>query len=271
MPPRGARGNRVFHEGKPLNGACFRNSDKLGVMAQSIKRTAKIDALIVHHTVTPQMWDKTKTMNNLNTSPMAYDGKSPYTYVGGHNWSAIGRPDDTVGYQSGSSKVTNQQSMGVVLAGNFNNDTPTEFQEKWLGETLKMLMKKYNVPRSRIFIHKQVRDEATACPGAKITQSFITKILNTSSMPSDNLSDHIVDGMPADQRITALKEQVGRYKDEIRKRDDIINHPDEGIGALKSKIEELEKQIEQGGDNSEAAQQLAKAKAAYQALGEALT
>lgn len=172
-------------------------------MAQSIIRIKKIDALIVHHTVTPQLASKEATMNNLNSSPNAYDGKSPYTYVGGHNWNAIGRPDNTVGQQSGSSTVTNQQSMGIVLVGNFQIDTPTEYQKKWLGDTLKMLMQKYGVSRNRVFLHREVRDNPTACPGSKITQAFISSLLTPTPMPT------------CEQNLAAAKEEIRKLNTEI--------------------------------------------------------
>lgn len=118
-------------------------------------------------------------MQNLNNSSQAYDGRAPYHRILGHDWDVAGRPDNTIGYQSGSSTVTNNQSMGIALVGNFETDTPTDYQKKRLGETLKVLMKQYGVPRSRVFLHKEVRDNPTACPGAYITKQFIDILLAT--------------------------------------------------------------------------------------------
>ena len=56
--------------------------------------------------------------------------------------------------------------------------------------------------------------------------------------PMDKLSDHIVDGMPADQRIAALKAQVKRYGD-------IINSPTDGIAALTAQIKERDEILDE--------------------------
>lgn len=213
-------------------------------MAQTKIRTKPIDALIVHHTVTPQMWSQEQTMKNLNASKEAYDGKAPYHRIIGHDWDTVGRPDNTVGHQSGSSTVTNDQSMGIALVGNFNEDTITPYQEKRLGEILRELSKQYSVKPERVFLHREVRDEPTACPGNKTTKSFITNLLQ-KPMPEKTLHDFIVDGMPADERITALKTQVGTLQGEVRKRDDMINSPTEGIQALKNTVADRDKLLDQ--------------------------
>lgn len=168
-----------------------------------MKRT-KTTTIVVHHSVTNQLWDSAKTMANIKGS---HDGVSPYHRVIGYNWQWSDPAQDDVKFHAGNYPV-NLESIAVCMVGNFVVDDLKDYQKKQLTATLKEWGQKYNIKRANIKLHREVRLEPTACPG-KIDQDLIS-ILLQEPMPTDNLSDHIVDGMPADQRIAALKSQVGR-------------------------------------------------------------
>jgi hypothetical protein len=128
--------------------------------------------------VTPQAWDQAKTLKLITASHkkrgLAYDGNPAYHVIIGKNWQALVRPEDSVGYHSGS-WWTNRTSLAVCLVGNFNVDNPTDYQLAKLGSQLKNWSNKYNIRRNRIYLHRQVR--STACPGMKITQQTITSVM----------------------------------------------------------------------------------------------
>jgi hypothetical protein len=149
----------------------------------------------------------------------------------------------------------NQRECGktydLCFSGNFVDGKPTQAQiDTW--NTFRD-----NNPFDEITIHKELAKKgcatASACPGNLLNYISLKPGIINPMPTTDNISDHIVDGMPADERIAALKAQVKKYGD-------IINSPTDGIAALNRKIteqeelldskrkqiEELEKQIESG-------------------------
>jgi N-acetyl-anhydromuramyl-L-alanine amidase AmpD len=57
-------------------------------------------------------------------------------------------------------------SIGIVLAGDFNNEMPTDAQLKTLKALVTELQKKYNVPPLNIVGHGETK--ATGCPGKNL-------------------------------------------------------------------------------------------------------
>jgi len=184
----------------------------------SIKRTKTINAIVIHHTVVPeQSATQEKASEALNRNKYAYDGKPPYHYIIGNTWDYQGRPYDTIGYHAGSPEW-NAVAIGVVLVGNFNNDTITAHQKKRLGEVIKTLMKQYSIPRNRVFLHKEIRPKPTACPGSSINQQFISSLLipmTTDQETIRQLNEEIgVTTAQRDKALTDLKaEQMARTEE----------------------------------------------------------
>lgn len=57
----------------------------------------------------------------------------------------------------------NGRGIGICLIGNFEDSKPTEAQRASVTRLIRMLTDRYNIPRSRVLGHQQVR--ATECPG----------------------------------------------------------------------------------------------------------
>lgn len=138
----------------------------------------KTTTIVLHHSVTPQTWDKTKTMANIKGS---HGGTSPYHHVIGKDWMYADPNMQEVKFHAGNYPV-NLESVAVCLAGNFTVDTLTVYQKNNLRTTLKQWMQQYGIKRVNIKLHREVRLQPTACPG-KPDQSFIT-ILLASTMPT---------------------------------------------------------------------------------------
>ena len=171
----------------------------------SKSRPKPIDAVVIHHTVVPEQdWSQERTSAALRSSDLAYDGKAPYHRGIGNSWHYQARPDETVGYHSGNYDM-NLRSVGIALTGNFNQDQPTPHQKHQLGHQIKDLMAEYHIPRNRVFLHKQVRDKPTACPGSFITKTFLDTLLHNMSCE------------PQKKRVTELTTQVKRLQVETRK------------------------------------------------------
>jgi len=159
--------------------------------------------IVVHHSVTGQKLDKDKTMQSIlnghKASGLAYDGQNAYHWVIGHDWETSARTLATVGYHSGN-WWTNFTSVGICLVGNFNEDTPTEYQKDRLGIKLGEWMEKYGIKTEGLKLHRNI--VATACPGrnidlpllyslvdnkvpVQIIQSEFLRIWNTIPAPGD--------------------------------------------------------------------------------------
>lgn len=60
----------------------------------------------------------------------------------------------------------NRISIGICLVGNFEADNkPTNNQIESLVSLVTYFSERYNIPKSRIVRHSQVRQKGTACPG----------------------------------------------------------------------------------------------------------
>lgn len=138
--------------------------------------------IVLHHSVTPQSWDKTQTMNNIKGS---HSGVSPYHRVIGKDWVFTDTNMLEVKFHAGNYPV-NLESVAVCLAGNFVNDTLTAHQVNQLRATLKEWMLKYGIKRANIKLHREVRLSPTACPG-KPDQLFITQLLAPTMPTCDQL------------------------------------------------------------------------------------
>ena len=136
--------------------------------------------IILHHSVTNQLWDSTRTMANIKGS---HSGISPYHRCIGYNWQWSDPHQDEVKYHAGNYQV-NLESIAVAMVGDFTQDTPTEYQKQKLKETLQFWMNKYQIKRENIKLHREVRLNPTACPG-KLDQSFISKLLKPMTCEQD--------------------------------------------------------------------------------------
>lgn len=120
------------------------------------KRT-RTNRIIVHHTASADVPASTIHQWHLNQGWIGIG----YHYVIRANGSVErGRPENTIGSHSGPSG--NGDSIGIVLAGNFQNAVPTAAQMIALVDLIKDIRNRYG--DLAVIGHKDVM--ATACPGA---------------------------------------------------------------------------------------------------------
>lgn len=192
------------------------------------------NSIVLHHSVTPQSWGMAKTIEFITRSHiargLAYDGKPAYHLMIGKNWQAITRPENTVGYHSGvwSKNLT---SFAIMLAGNFNVDTPTDYQIEKLREAVTKYSKLYNV--NKLELHRDIKP--TACPGMLITHDW----LQENDIMCYNQS------MNCEKEISELNTEIGRVteeRDECRDalKQETQNHKD-SLDHLDGCKESLEK------------------------------
>lgn len=71
----------------------------------------------------------------------------------------------------------NYKGIGVCLVGNFNEDNVTPRQMEALIYLVNELKKHYDIPKSRILGHGQVKDANTECPGRKFPwRKFLSRL-----------------------------------------------------------------------------------------------
>ena len=78
----------------------------------------------------------------------------------------------SLGWQGAHVKDHNPGNIGIVVLGNFEHQSPSEAQLDGVRRHITMLMRVYNVPRTRVHTHREWQGANTACPGARLQQSL---------------------------------------------------------------------------------------------------
>lgn len=79
-----------------------------------------------------------------------------------------------VGYHAGNNAV-NPISIGICLAGDFTQQSPTEAQIDSLFHLLQGIQQRWGIPDERIFLHREVRLLPTACPGIDLRAIYFAR------------------------------------------------------------------------------------------------
>lgn len=141
----------------------------------------------------PKMWDA-NPMGRVSRITIHHDGMSPFVstsaeaaaqrleairqaHVGANGWADIGyhyvvdpagrvweaRP---VNLQGAHVKDNNEQNIGVMVLGNYEQQSPTNASTKSMEDFVASLMRRHRVPVGRVYTHQELR--ATACPGRSL-------------------------------------------------------------------------------------------------------
>jgi hypothetical protein len=129
-------------------------------------------AIIIHHSATDRgnaaIFDKDHRENH------GWDGVGYDFVIGNGTNSGDGQVEVTFRWRqqiTGAHCKTpdnwaNEDGIGICLVGNFNNYLPTNRQMQSLAELTRFLQKRYNIPKSSIYGHKNTRGaRVTDCPG----------------------------------------------------------------------------------------------------------
>lgn len=122
-----------------------------------------VQYLIVHQTATPRdrtTFDAVKRHHiGLGWGNIAY-----HYFIESNGRIRKGRNERTAGTHTKAGGM-NFKSLGICLAGNFNEEEPTEAQLTSLEQILKSLAAKYKIPKTRILGHLEAPGAVTQCPG----------------------------------------------------------------------------------------------------------
>lgn len=157
--------------------------------------------IVVHHTVTPQLWSRAKTLLNINSAHKnrSFSRGSKGWYIGyhhviGYDWDEQTRKYDERGVHEPS---MNARGIGIALVGDFRYDMPTQYQLRILGQQIDYLQKKYSISKKNILTHKDAKAQygtgGTACPGTNITYDLIYNSLEIGNMDAQEFANKVTD------------------------------------------------------------------------------
>ncbi len=141
----------------------------------------------------PKLWD-TDPMNGISRITVHHDGMSSFTstsqaaaaqrlesirnsHVNSRGWADIGyhyivdpagrvwegRPIDRQGAHVADN---NPHNLGVMMLGNYDQQSPTNAAAKALDDFVAAMMRRYGVPVGRVYTHQEIKP--TACPGTSL-------------------------------------------------------------------------------------------------------
>jgi hypothetical protein len=129
---------------------------------------AGINSITVHHEGWKPVWfeDTGSTVERLQFIQNYHIDQRTWGDVGyhfiidraGRIWE--GRP---LTYQGAHVKDHNEHNVGVMVLGNFDNQSPSQPQMITLQKAVLHLMQSYRVPVNRVFTHQEINP--TNCPG----------------------------------------------------------------------------------------------------------
>ncbi|MEM8783330.1 MAG: peptidoglycan recognition family protein, partial [Planctomycetota bacterium] len=152
-------------------------------VGSNINRLDGVNRITVHHAGGSPFW---------NT-----DARSTYRTLesirGGHRsngWADIGYhfivdrdgrilEGRSLRYQGAHVKDNNEHNVGVMVLGNFNEQSPSARQLQSLNATLNALAATYQVPVHRVYTHRELGQ--TACPGRSL-QAHMDRIRRTATL-----------------------------------------------------------------------------------------
>lgn len=160
----------------------------------SLENKSRWHGIVIHHTATDmgpaalldksaraKGWDGLGYDFVINNGNGAADGKIEV----GFRWhqqihGAHCRPEGC------DDNYWNEHTVGIALVGNFEYARPTWSQYNSLARVVAFLKKRYRIPESRIYGHKQVPGASTKCPGRNFSWYSFNNMLARQMDISDN-------------------------------------------------------------------------------------
>jgi N-acetyl-anhydromuramyl-L-alanine amidase AmpD len=126
----------------------------------------KINSIVIHHSAGTQETSLEAIILMHRRRGMQTIGYHHYIFKENGKWvGKRGRRDAQVGAHA---KGFNERSLGICLAGNYENQVPEEESLDILVDTIAKWCSLYSIPVEEIYGHRQVGTTATVCPGANL-------------------------------------------------------------------------------------------------------
>lgn len=152
----------------------------------------KITKYVLHHSVTPKDLEIEKQIQSFNNThkerlhPKAngYGYHIAYHFViGGKGEIIKTRPLSEIGYHASNWNV-NQESIGICLCGNFDEEKPNDNQIYALRDLLNELDSGLKLGKNSLYFHSDFTNKT--CPGKNINKDFIKSLFkdNKEKIPA---------------------------------------------------------------------------------------
>lgn len=179
----------------------------------------KIKYIIIHHTATLRDSTTFNAVKNYHINQLGWK------YIG-YNWLITfngvlheGRPQNVVGAHTKDDGM-NYKSLGISLAGNFENERPTKAQIKTLKGIIKQVRDIYKIPLENVLGHNEVKGTSTLCPGKNLL-SIIKEIRNEVLPEKDNELMNIIKDLRKENN--KLKTKNNTLNKKLTKSNELIN------------------------------------------------
>lgn len=144
---------------------------KFGPNGAKLNPMAGVNRITVHHEGNTPVWftDERSTRDRIEQDRMVHTRDRKWADIGYHYViDRAGRIIEgrSVAYQGAHVSGQNEHNVGVMLLGNFEQQSPSQQQLLSLQTTLRFLMAKYRVPTSRVYTHRELGP--TVCPGRNL-------------------------------------------------------------------------------------------------------
>lgn len=138
-------------------------------------RMGRIERITIHHDAMDAAGFRSagEARQRLSNIQRAHTGNGwadiGYHYAidpGGRVWE--GRP---ITLQGAHVRDNNEQNLGILVMGNFNNAIPTPAAERALVRLIEANQRRYKVPVSRVKTHQEINP--TECPGRNLQRYMV--------------------------------------------------------------------------------------------------
>lgn len=142
-----------------------------GPMKAKINPMNGVKKITVHHEGSKPYWspDPRTTAGRIEQIRRAHVNDRGWADIGYHY--VIDRAGNVwqardIRFQGAHVKDNNEHNLGVLVLGNFDQQSPSKQQVDRLGYALRDLMRIYKVPVTRVKTHREINP--TACPGRNL-------------------------------------------------------------------------------------------------------
>jgi len=160
---------------RAISRATWAKADPIG---SRINKMGAIQMITVHHEGWTPVWfeDTKSTADRLDGIRRSHidrlrAGDIGYHYIidrGGRIWE--GR---NIAYQGAHVREHNENNVGIMVLGNFDQQQPSTAQVGTLRTLLATVTKQYRIPTSKVYTHQELNK--TECPG-KVLQAHMTTL-----------------------------------------------------------------------------------------------
>lgn len=136
-----------------------------------------VNRIVVHHSATET--GNAACFRVLHRGVNRWSDIGYHYVIGNGSFSGDGEVEKgrTVPFRGAHAKGANQDSLGICLVGNFNEEPPSPAQLSSLGTLLQELLQRFGLGKEAITLHRLVKGSSTECPGKLLKLGKILELV----------------------------------------------------------------------------------------------